>query len=102
MPAAAEASQSGAGADASSSSSKGGWGVGGWGLGGLSSRLQQVALGAAKDLQELTASVQQVGKVCVVSCGPAGGVFTVFAVLSQCAAGAPSCGMQGRVTTSTP
>jgi hypothetical protein len=54
-----------AGADygvASSSSSKGGWGVGGWGLGGLSSRLQQVALGAAKDLQELTASVQQVGR----------------------------------------
>jgi hypothetical protein len=63
MPAAAEASQGGAGAAASSSSSsKSGWGVGGWGLGGLSSRLQQVALGAAKDLQELTASVQQVGK----------------------------------------
>ena len=55
----------GAGPGSASSSSGGsakGWG--GWlaptGLGGLSSKLQQVALGAAKDLQELTASVQQV------------------------------------------
>lgn len=58
--AAGAAGHSSAGAGSSSGSSKRGWGVGGWGLGGLSSRLQQVALGAAKDLQELTASVQQV------------------------------------------
>lgn len=48
---------------ASSSSSQQPGGVGGswgWGFTGLSSKLQQVAMGAAKDLQELTASVQQV------------------------------------------
>jgi hypothetical protein len=42
--------------------SSGSWG--GWGIERLGNKLQQVALGAAKDLQELTASVQQVCAVC--------------------------------------
>jgi hypothetical protein len=63
----AEGASRKSGASPGSNNSSGGGSAKGWGgwlapasLGGLSSKLQQVAMGAAKDLQELTASVQQV------------------------------------------
>lgn len=40
----------------------GGWGGAGWGLSSLTSKLQQVAVGAVRDVKELTESFQQVGK----------------------------------------